>query len=78
MSGIPEKNNNREIKHHVVRQTSACTRFPLLFLQSLNKSIRKIENNSHVHDKRETTLFDLQTEKVGFLPFAGKTNVMPL
>ena len=43
------------------RQTSACTLFSLLFLKSLNKSIRKIENNSHVHDKRETTLFDVQT-----------------
>ena len=28
-----------------------------IFFESLNKSIRKIKNNSHVHDKRETTLF---------------------
>ena len=29
------------------RRTSNCSWFSLIFLQSLNKSIRKIENNSH-------------------------------
>lgn len=36
------------------RQTSACNRVSLHFFQSLNKFIRKIENNLH------TTHFDLE------------------
>ena len=43
------------------RQTAACSWFSLLFLQSLNKSIRQIEKNSQVCDKRETTHFHVET-----------------
>ena len=32
----------------------------LYFFSNLKKSIRKIENNSHVPDKRETTHFDVE------------------
>ena len=44
------------------RQIAACSWFSSLFLESLNKSIRKIENNSHVHDKRETTYTHFHVE----------------
>ena len=61
----------REIKHHVLRQTATCSRLSLLFL----KYVGKMENNSHVHDKRETTHGKQRTTKAGCLPIAGKTNV---
>ena len=77
------KTTNREIKHHVQRQTANVCLQSIFFTFPPIESIRKIENNSHVHDKRETTHYSLwrrngkrQTAKVGFLPFAGKTNVM--
>lgn len=51
---------NREIEHHVLRQTLACSYLPLLFSQMFKVTPpeeKKNENNSRAHDKRENTHF---------------------
>ena len=74
------KLNIREIKHRVLWQTTNVSLQLILFtfLRIVkNKSIRKIENNSHVHDKRYTTHFheEKADDRSGIFAVHGKTNV---
>lgn len=58
----------REIKHHALLQTTDVnlSRSSLRFLESLDKFIREIKNNLHVHDKRETAHFKGKRQKWDF------------
>ena len=62
------------VRGHVFIQMENGKNFSLQFILFIFPPIRKIENNSHIHDKRETTHFDVETAngKIGIFAVCGK------